>query len=184
LIFADGALDTQRLDDYEVASEHFDAAYVPGYSEAKIENELRIRDGKKPIPIPKLQWVRVKRPNGSDYVSETDEGMVNWLRLGFRAMGKEDLEAYGYGWPPAAGSGPDSDGLIRRGDLALFFVDENRATRNRQKRDIELSTEAEEAIRKQFDPGERARGKIEPLPDERSDEEGRFFLGEANIPNI
>jgi len=184
LVFGEGALDTERLEGYEVAMQQFDASYVPGYSEAKVENELRVRDGKPPIPIPKLQWVRVKKPNAADWVSETDEGMVEWRRLGFRAMGKDDLRKYGYGWPPAAGSGPDSDGLIRRGDLALFFVDESRASRNRKVRDLELSEEAENAVIKQFDPGEKARGKIESLPEKRSDEEGRFFLGDSNIPDL
>ena len=62
-------------------------------------------------------------------VTESDEGMVEWLRLGYRACGVDDLESFGFGFPPTAHVG--SDGLIRRGDVALFVVDDDRAERNR-----------------------------------------------------
>lgn len=178
LIFGGDALDTERLDDFEFAAANFDAAYVPGYSEQRMDNEIRVRDGKKPIPMPKLQWVRIKRPNAADHVSETDEGMVNWLQKGYRSMGLSDLERYGYGWPPAAGSSVSPDGLIcRGGDLALFFVDEIRAARNYTRREAELASEGDRI------PESRT-GEIYPIEDERFDEDGKLFLGNANTPNL
>ena len=179
LIFGESAYDTDRLDDLEYANRHWDAAYVPGYSEQRVENEQRVKDGKSPIPMPRLQWVRVKRPNAAEYVSETDEAMIEWSRLGYKAMGRADLERYGYGWPPAAGSGPGSDGLIcRGGDLALFFIDEDRADRNRIRRNSQLRDE------KDFIPDSKT-GEVVPIEEERFDEEGQLFFDEnSNIPNL
>lgn len=166
LIFAENPYDTERLDDYEFADRQWDAAYVPGYSELRAENELAVRDGNKPVPMPRLQWIRITKPDGATYVSETDEGMVEWMRLGYRACGLDDLKNHGYGWPPAAGSGPHSDGLIRRGgDLALFIADEHIAERNRAKRRVELGEEAE------YVPDSKT-GEVVPLDDERADYKG------------
>lgn len=180
LIFGKSALDDDRLDGFEKALGRYGVTYVPGYSEMKAENELRIKDGNAPIPIPRLQWVRIKRPNAGDYVVETDEGMVEFVRLGYRAMGVEDLDRYGYGWPPAAGSKPNSDGLICIGDLALFYVDADTAKRNRRIRQAELKEEAQGALEKQYEPGAEdiAERKISPLTDDRSDEDGKLFLGD------
>jgi len=143
LIFGASAYDTDRLDDLEFSGERFDGSYVPGYSELRTENELAVKDGRKPVPLPRLQWVRIKKPDGATYVPSTDEGMVEWVRLGYRACGVDDLKKYGYGWPPAAGHGPNPDGLIcRGGDVALFIVDEERAERNRRAREKELGSES------------------------------------------
>ena len=170
LVFGTSAYDPARLDEMEYATRHWDASYVPGYSEARAENEQRVKNGKAPVPMPRLHWLRVTRPDGATYVSDTDEAMVNWVQLGYRAMGLSDLRRYGYGWPPAAGSGPAADGLIRRGgDLALFYVDEEQADRNRLKRAIELGEEAE------FVPDTKT-GEVYPLDDERQD-----FRGPDNI---
>lgn len=166
LIFGQSPYDTERLDDMEYAHRQWDASYVPGYSEARAENEKRLREGKKPIPLPRLQWIRITRPTGREYVSETDEGMVEWTRLGYKACGVDDLRKYGYGWPPAAGAGPSSDGLIRRGgDLALFVIDEVRAERNRVIRRQELSEE------RSFVPASKT-GEVFPLDEERTDLHG------------
>lgn len=128
LLFADTFFDDDRIDDIELSDARYDAAYVPGYSEAKRENEIRAAQGKPTVPLPRLQWVRVARTNGR-MLTESDEGMVNWLKLGYRACGLQDLESHGWGRPPTASVGPD--GLIRRGDLALFIVGTERAERNR-----------------------------------------------------
>lgn len=166
LVFGESVHNTERLDDYEFASRRWDASYVPGFSELRAENELAVKDGKKPVPIPRLQWVRLTKPDGATYVSETDEGMVEWSRLGYRACGLADLERHGFGWPPAAGSGPRPDGTIRRGgDLALFIVDEDIAARNRAERQAELGDET------QFIP-ESKTGEVYPLDDERKDFRG------------
>jgi len=179
LIFGESAYDTDRLDDLDFANRHWDAAYVPGYSEQRVENERRVRDGQPPIPLPRLQWVRIKRPDASTYVAETDEAMVNWRRDGYKSMGLTDLKRYGYGWPPAAGSGPGPDGLIcRGGDLALFFIDEVRAERNRLQRESDLREE------KDFEPVSKT-GEVYADDAERYDEEGRLFFDDnSNVPNL
>jgi hypothetical protein len=128
LIFETNPFDDERLDDVEFSATRFDASYVPGYSEKIIENELRERDGRPQFPLPRLEWVRVTK-KGGQIVSEGDEGMLEWLKLGYRACGVADLESMGFGFPPTAHVG--SDGLIRRGDVALFFVGDERAERNR-----------------------------------------------------
>ena len=185
LIFGEDPLGDERLDDFQYAMQHRDASYVPGYSEAKQQNELRVKDGKPPIPMPKLQWVRVKRRDGASYVADTDEGMVEWRRLGYKAMGVADLDRYGFGWPPAAGSGPTPDGLIcRGGDLALFFVDEERAERNRQARYQTIHETERDSLEKTVEVAPKYKGKIEPIRDERFDEDGKFFLGDSNTPNL
>lgn len=127
LIWADDPLENDRYDDLSFRGAR-DASYVPGYSEKRTENEIRVRDGKPSLPIPRLQWVRGSNRAGED-VSIADEGMMEWRRLGYRACGLDDLESMGFGMPPTAHVGPD--GTIRRQDLILFFVDEKRAQRNR-----------------------------------------------------
>lgn len=180
LVFGNSAYDSERLDDLDLANRQWDAAYVPGYSEMRVENEKLVRDGKQPVPMPALQWVRITRPDGATTVSETDEGMVEWSRKGYRACGVADLKRYGYGWPPTAGSGPRSDGTIRRGgDLALFIIDEDRADRNRRKRAQELRDEAG------FVP-ESETGEVYPMDDERRDYRGSDIQRaiEQEIPNL
>lgn len=128
LIFETNPFDDERLDDFEFSTANFDPSYVPGYGEKRNENQHRLREGKPLIPLPRLQWVRISKRSGLQ-VNESDEGMIEWLRLGYRACGVDDLESLGFGFPPSAHVG--SDGLIRRGDEALFFVGEDRAERNK-----------------------------------------------------
>ena len=128
LIFASNPFEDERLDDLEFADAKFDASYIPGYGERRNENQHRARDGKPLLEIPRFQWVRISKKGGAA-VTESDEGMLEWLKLGYRACGVEDLENLGFGFPPTAHVGPD--GLIRRGDLALFFASAKRAERNR-----------------------------------------------------
>lgn len=132
LLFADSYFDDERIDDMLAAEERGeDPSYIPGYSEMKRDNEIRAAKGQKRIPHNRYQWVRCSRRNGTT-VSEADEQMMEFRKLGYRAAGIEDLEndPVVKGLPPAATVG--ADGLIRRGDLALFVVGDKRAERNRE----------------------------------------------------
>ena len=132
LLFADSYFDDDRIDDMLAAEERGeDPSYIGGYSEMKRDNEIRASKGQKRIPHARYQWVRCSRRNGTT-VSEADEQMMEYRKLGYRAAGVEDLEndPVVKGLPPAATVGPD--GLIRRGDLALFVVGDKRAERNRE----------------------------------------------------
>jgi len=128
LLFATNPFDDARLDDPTFATGTRDIFYIPGYSELKSENETRASKGLPLKPCPRLYFARVSKKGGVA-VAAGDEGMVETLRLGYRACGLDDLEQYGFGFPLAANVG--ADGLIRIGDLALFIVGEDRANRNR-----------------------------------------------------
>ena len=142
LIFESNPFDEERLDDIEFAAQQFDPSYIPGYGEKRNENQMRARSHKPLLEMPRLQWVRIAKKGGLQ-VNESDEGMLDWLKLGYKACGVDDLQNMGFGFPPTAHVG--ADGLIRRGDLALFFVGEGRAERNRlrQKRINEEFTSRE-----------------------------------------
>ena len=131
LIFAENPFDTERMDDVENRDANWDASYVPGYSEAKAHNETLAGKGKKAVPIPRLQWIRISNTAGRDLAATNDLQLLNYLKLGYCAMGLADLERYNYKMPPT--STVTAEGLIRRGDQALFFIDEQRAERNRNR---------------------------------------------------
>lgn len=133
MLFGDLKFDARALEDVEkFEGENFDWSYVPGYSEQRRMNELRVRDGQKPIPMDKLYWPRVTRVDNSnvDYREATTVS-----RLGYRACSVDDLKERGWGMPPGAHVG--ADGLIRREDTALAIVDFDRAEKNlnKQKRE-------------------------------------------------
>lgn len=129
LLFAQNPFTDERLSRLEQIEQDWDGTYVPGYSEAKRENEIREARGQKKVPMPRLYWARVS--SGDEYVKPTDQGMMGTLRLGYKAMGTDDLESHGFGMPPDAHV--DEQGLIRRGDTALFYIDEDRAAANRER---------------------------------------------------
>lgn len=131
LVFVDNPFDDERTDAVEGYAGDWDNSYVPGYSEARRENELRRAQGKDDVPIPKLYWARVSTGDGS-FLGESDEGMMQTLQLGYVATGKDDLESMGFGMPPQAHV--DENGLIRRGDAALFHISAERAERNRERK--------------------------------------------------
>jgi hypothetical protein len=151
LIFADDPL--KGMDDSaEFVRANWDASYVGGYSEDKRENDLRRSKGEAPKPIPRLQWIRISDKKGED-VGANSEGMFNWRQnLGYRAMGQDDLENYGYRMPDSAHVAPD--GTIRRGDLALFYVPPERAERNRRIEDAQ----ANRAKTRQLEPDKSQSG--------------------------
>jgi hypothetical protein len=130
---------TGRRDGSEFVSSTADESYVPWYSEEKSRNEHRAAKRQPLVPLPKLQWVRVKRPDGRN-VTSGDAQMVNFRKLGFVAMGLDDLEdlqralgAEGLELPPTAHVDSQT-GLILRDDLALFYVDNEQAEFNRKEK--------------------------------------------------
>lgn len=145
LIFADSPID--GMDDEMDSLGRYDdplashPSYIHGYSNVKRENALRARDGLDQIPLPRAQWVRISK-GGGENVSSTDEAMHNWRKLGYRAVGLDDLEALGWDMPATAHVA--ADGTIRRGDLALFMVSEARAQHNREV-EARVKTEAKAA---------------------------------------
>jgi len=176
LLFDRNPFDDERLDDLEFAAAHKDGSYVPGYSEIKAENQLRAARGKPLHQTARLQWVRIAKRGGMN-VTESDEGMIDWMRLGYRACGIADLESNGWGFPPTAHVG--ADGLIRRGDLALFIVGGERADRNRvlQKRINEEFVSRE--------PSGGDSGEIYEVRKERVDQAGSLTeLSKLDLPTL
>lgn len=138
LLFGNAMFDATALEDIEkFEGESFDWSYVPGYSEQRKINELRVRDGKKPIEMDKLYWPRASRIDGTnvDY-----REAVTVSRLGYRACTVEDLKERGWGMPPAAHVA--ADGTIRREDTVLAIVDSDRAAKNLKKQN-EINAEFE-----------------------------------------
>jgi len=128
LMVGDAIFDAERIESYRNVEASWDRSYVPGYGEKRRENELRVRSGKKAIPMPRLQWLRVSRLGNED-VDRKD--MLEWALLGYRFVNEEDLESLGFEMPPTAHV--DAGGLIRREDLALAFVDAEQAARNAER---------------------------------------------------
>ena len=107
----------------------WDSSYIPGYSDIRHLNELLKKDGleERLLPI-RLQWIRS--------TGETDRrDMMQWGRLGYELVKADPqtkrsdlLEKHGFGFPPAAHVTPE--GLIRKDDLLLAFVDGVQAQKN------------------------------------------------------
>lgn len=137
LMFGDKTLDFEQLEAFDQIMEAgWDSAYIPGYSDKRRENEIRVKEGQKPIPLPlRFQWIRASTVNGKA-VATTE--MYNWARLGYRKATKDVLEENGYGMPPAAFVNPDGD--IMKEDLVLAFVPEDIARRN-QSRQNQINAE-------------------------------------------
>lgn len=132
LLFGNARLDATAIDEIEkFEQENFDWSYVPGYSEQRRINEHRVRDGQKAMPMDKLYWVRVERTDGSD-VDYREATTVS--RLGYRACTIDDLKERGWGMPPTAHVA--ADGTIRREDVALAIVDNDRATKNQRRQEV------------------------------------------------
>lgn len=175
LLFADNPFFDERLDDLEFSGTNWDASYVPIYSDLKRENDIRISQGKKPLPMPRLYWGRVNKPDGSQ-IQGSDEGMLQLFQLGYKACGIEDLENAGFKMPPTAHVG--ADGLIRRGvDLALFIVDAERADRNRA-RQRALNEEYKGHV-----PDSKT-GEVRPVEEDRLNQSGTLQeLMHLDLPN-
>lgn len=130
-----------------------DPGWIPGYSEQVRANEIsaidptqrnfttarefktssgvQLRDHylqtfgaeAKPLPM-RLKWVRVSGMDGTENKNVRTDLAV-YKRDGYQFASKELLEKHGYTVPPVAEVG--ADGLIRRGDVALMYVDAERA---------------------------------------------------------
>lgn len=122
LLFGDKTFDADRIDELQALGGNWDQSYVPGYSEARRLADMNGEQHKGP----RAQWVRVGTTSATD-VDYSER--IGFEMLGYQAVGEDDLEHLGWGMPPAAHVGPD--GLIRRGDLALAYVDDKRAEKNR-----------------------------------------------------
>lgn len=131
IFFGDPTFSDDRLEQIEAIDALYDRSYVPGYSERQIENERRRSKGEAELPSVRCQWIPCSRPDGS---STDGRDMMPWYQLGYKFVEESDFERLGItSMPPCAVKGPD--GLIRRGDLALAYVDEARAKHNRKVQD-------------------------------------------------
>lgn len=129
LLFGDPTLDASRIESIRRLDDTWDRSYVPGYSEARRANEWAVRDGKKPIPMDRLQWIRIGHTDGREI---GDRDMLEWALNGYQFITESELKSRGWGMPPTAFV--DSQGRIRREDLALAFVDEAQARKNVERR--------------------------------------------------
>ena len=133
LLFGDATLDADRIEEIRAQDDiGWDRSYVPGYSETRRANELRVRDGKKPIPQDRLQWIRLNHTDGKEM---GDRDMLGWAMQGYQFITMAELEARGFGMPPTAYI--DTQGRIRREDLALAFVDNTQAQKNKARQEAE-----------------------------------------------
>jgi hypothetical protein len=115
LMFGDATLDAQRLD---LLPAEEDNSYVPGYSEQRRANEVLVSKGKDPVPIPRLQWIPTGTWTGD---AAPTRDTMQYYKLGYRFVSKDDLDRWNFEMPPAAHVA--ADGTIRREDLGLAAVD-------------------------------------------------------------
>ena len=116
LLYGDATIDAKRLLEELPAAE--DNSYVPGYSEKRRANEVRVKEGHEPLPLPRLQWIPIGTVSGD---AAPTRDTMQFYRLGYRFMTKDVLEGMGFELPPAAHVA--ADGTIRREDLGLACVD-------------------------------------------------------------
>lgn len=151
LMFGDATFDAQRLDSIRELETNWDHSYVPGYSEARRDNELRVRDGAKALPMPKLQWVRVGHV---DATAVGNKDMLQWALMGYEFASVEDLKRFGYTMPPTAHI--DAAGRIRREDVALAFVSHEQHIKN-----VARQKSVNDAFHSQTEPSARRDAPIE-----------------------
>lgn len=125
LLFGDATFDSDRIDEIRRIDDQWDRAYIPGYAEAVRANEWAVRDGKKPIPLGHMQWIRIGHVDGREV---GDRDMLEWAMQGYTFITTDELKKLGYGMPPTAFV--DSQGRIRREDLALGYVDAAQRAKN------------------------------------------------------
>ena len=132
LLFGDTTLDADRIEEIRALDYVWDRSYVPGYGELRRENEHRVKRGEKPLPCPRLQWIRLNQLDGREV---GDRDMLEWAMNGYRFMDQTELEQFGFRLPPTGYV--DAQGRIRREDLALAFVDEEQARKNKERRAVQ-----------------------------------------------
>lgn len=130
-----------EADDY--AWDNFTPGYVPGYDEVVKANEVannrslsqtareklytQLRAQPRALPV-EFHWVRVAGIDGGrSYNASVD--LATWRRQGYRPATMQVLEEHGFKMPPTAHE--EADGTIRREDVALWYVDAERARRNK-----------------------------------------------------
>ncbi len=142
VIFSDNRTDAEKFDP-RLHRGSLDPSRIPGYSEIVQANDIAKADdlwfreanqgltkedlyrqiGAKPAKLPvELQWLPVSGAAGglSRHQDRVLDGYVN--QQGFRLATTDDLDRYGYGFPPNGRLA--EDGSIRRGsDVALFIRD-------------------------------------------------------------
>lgn len=149
LMYGDATFDVDRLDEIERVEMNYDNSYIEGYSEARMENDIRMRQGLEPIEMDRLLWIRVSTTEGLDSMSDRGK----WARLGYQlVMGDHKDQSCqclldrSWGGPKGlpASSHVSRDGMIRREDSALAIVDSEVARRNRERRNKKLRVENQE----------------------------------------
>jgi len=144
LMYGDATYDVDRLDEMDRVEMNWDGSYIEGYSEAKMDNEVRMSQGLEPIKMPKLLWIRVSTTEGLDTMADRGK----WARYGYQFVVGDHKDQscqclLDLGWGdknsglPAAAH-VSRDGLIRREDTALTIVDSEIAERNRKVRNEKL----------------------------------------------
>jgi hypothetical protein len=132
MVFGDMVFDADKMEEMRDSRRRWDAAYVPGYSEERQNNEIAAAKGKPQVEIDRLQWMRVAKLDGKE-TDLRDRG--EFARLGYQYCTEEDLVERGWSLPPTAYIAPD--GTIRREDSALMIVDKKLARRNREEQEEE-----------------------------------------------
>jgi hypothetical protein len=139
IVFSDDRGDAEKYDP-NLHAGSLDPSRVPGYAEIVKANDIAQADplifrdktgmtqeelyaqiGAKPQELPvELAWLRICGPGGAESHSAARELDSAVNQQGFRLATKDDLDNYGYGFPPAARMA--EDGTIRRGpDVALYI---------------------------------------------------------------
>ena len=114
----------------------WDSSYVPGYSDIRHSNDLRVRDGEKPIEMAvRLQWARWEG-------EQHNRDLLPWLRQGYEFVVVDQADKarwfrdLGFDFPPAARV--DAQGYVRRDDTVLMFCSAEQAAKNfRKERDYQ-----------------------------------------------
>lgn len=184
LMFGDAAMDAQRIESARELYEQWDHAYVRGYSEQRRENDRRAAKGLDPIPMDRLQWVRVSKVDGRD-TDMRDRGA--FMRLGYQLVIGEaeaqtcqdfidrDWGAPGTGVPDAAYVAPD--GTIRREDSALAIVDYEQAQRNLAWKNSQMA----DAKGEKYSP-QGSNGGITELTEESVERQGSLHEALEHLP--
>ena len=162
LLFGDKTLDYQQLEEIEaLQAGGWDSSYVPGYSEKRRENELRVAKGLQEVALPRLQWVRANHVDGRAIATSE---MYKWAKLGYQRVTEEDFEDLGISMPPAAHKG--ADGSICKEDLVLCYVPEDVAKRNKLRQEAETARFQGMGAGDHIEIQERKDTKVSTLPKE------------------
>lgn len=178
ILFGDTRTETEISADrfQPIWEESFDPSYIPGYSEKVRANDIARADelffrqqhsGAKPGARKQEDWyrkigaepgelpvefkgIRVEGPNGGPSHTANWQSAYAMEYEGFRPVTRTELEAMGYGMPPAWRE--DEAGYIRRYDLQLMVRD-GKVARRHEADNIRRAKEAENAPLDSFSDG-------------------------------